>query len=186
MISARPMKAHYLRMVRRAFRALRHRRLRGRPWWRRLTKPLFARGLWIPYRDNVATGIAVGLFFSMIPIMPQTLLAAVAAMRMKGNIPFAVAVCFLSNPLTQIPIWIAQVRFGQWLIDTFSLPVPAVIANATTRLPGFGVVSVANFVYGFMAAALLLALSAYPLVHLFSAVLPQHLPVGRLRRKNPG
>jgi uncharacterized protein (DUF2062 family) len=181
MILAR-MKAQYLRLVRRAFRALRHRRLRGLPWWRRLTQPLFERSLWIPYRDNVATGLSVGLFFSMLPVMPQSLLAALCAMRLRGNLPFAVGACFVSNPLTQIPIWIAQVRFGKWLIETFSLPAPGWLTQATTRLPGFGNVSVADFVFGFVGSALLLAMCAYPLVHLFSAVLPQHLPVRRHRR----
>jgi uncharacterized protein (DUF2062 family) len=177
------MKSQYIRMVRRAFRALRHRRLRDRPWWRKISKPLMQRSLWIPCRDSVASGLAIGLFFSMVPAIPQSIVAAILAMRVKGNVPFAMAASFVSNPFTNVPIWIAQVRLGQWLIDTFSLPVPHFLAKAHTSLPGVGTLSVGNFIVGFVGMGVLLALAAYPVVHLFSAVLPHHLPVKRLKSK---
>ena len=175
------MKSHYIRLVRRAFRALRHRRLRHRPWWQRISKPLLHRSLWMPCRDSVASGLSIGLFFSMFPVIPQSLVAAIFAMRVKGNVPFAMAACYVTNPLTNVPIWIGQIRLGQWCIDTFSLPVPGFLAAAHTSLPGVGTISVASFIVGFIAMGTLLALLAYPLVHLFSAVLPHHLPVRRGR-----
>ena len=48
-------------------------------------------------------------------------------------------------------------------------------------LPGVGTMSVSNYIVGFVAMGVLLALCAYPLVHLFSVILPHHLPV----RKRP-
>lgn len=44
---------------------------------------------------------------------------------------------------------------------------------------------VAAFILGFLTAGVLLALIAYPLVHLFSAILPDHLPIKppRLKRR---
>ena len=173
------MKVHYLRMVRRAFRALRHPKLRHRPWWQKFSKPLFHRSLWVPCRDTVASGLAIGLFFSMMPMIPQSIFAAILAMRAKVNVPFAMAACFISNPFTNVPFWYAQIHLGQWLIDVLSLPVPPFLAKATAHMPGIGVISVSNFIVGFLAMGVLLALAAYPLVHLFSAILPQHLPVGR-------
>ncbi len=173
------MKVHYLRMVRRAFRALRHPKLRHRPWWQKISKPLFHRSLWVPCRDTVAAGLAIGLFFSMMPMIPQSIVAAILAMRVKVNVPFAMAACFISNPFTNVPFWIAQIRLGQWLIDVLSLPVPHFLAKATAHMPGIGVISVSNFIVGFLAMGVLLALCAYPLVHLFSAILPKHLPVRR-------
>ncbi len=175
------MKVHYLRMVRRAFRALRHKKLRHRPWWQKISKPLFHRSLWVPCRDTVASGLAIGLFFSMMPLIPQSIVAAVIAMRVRVNVPFAMAACFLSNPLTNFPFWTAQIRLGQWLIDVLALPVPAFLVNAKIDLPLFHTVSVSNFIVGFLAMGVLLALCAYPVVHLFSAILPHYLPVGRHR-----
>ncbi len=171
------MKVRYLRIVRRAFRALRHPKLRHRPWWQRISKPLFHRSLWVPCRDTVATGLAIGLFFSMIPLIPQSIIAAIVAMRVKANVPFAMAACFISNPFTNLPFWIAQIRLGQWLIDTCGLRVPLVLAKAQMSLPGVGVMSVSDFIVGFIAMGLLMALAAYPVVHLFSAFLPKYLPV---------
>jgi uncharacterized protein len=130
----------------------------------------------------VASGLAIGLFFSMMPMIPQSICAAILAMRVKVNIPFAMAACFISNPFTNVPFWIAQIRLGQWLIDVLSLPVPHFLAKAHTTLPGVGSMSVSNFIVGFIAMGVILALSAYPIVHLFSALLPHHLPV---RRRGP-
>ena len=169
------MKVHYLRMVRRAFRALRHKKLRHRPWWQKISKPLFHRSLWIPCRDTVASGLAIGLFFSMMPLIPQSIIASIIAMRAKVNVPFAMASCWVSNPLTNGPIWYAQIHIGQWLINTLSLPV----LPGQITLPIVGIVSASNFIVGFVAMGVLLALSAYPLVHLFSAILPHYLPVRR-------
>jgi uncharacterized protein len=171
------MKVRYLRIVRRAFRALRHPKLRHRPWWQRLSKPLFDRSLWVPCRDTVASGLAIGLFFSMMPFIPQSIFAAIVAMRVKANIPFAMAACFISNPLTNLPFWIAQIRLGQWIIDVCGLHIPAFFAKAQMSLPGVGPMSVSNFIVGFVAMGVLMALIAFPLVHLFSAILPKHLPV---------
>jgi uncharacterized protein (DUF2062 family) len=175
------MKKSYLRLVRRAFRSLRHPRLRHRPWWQAISRPLLNRNLWIPCRDTVASGLAIGLFFSMMPMIPQSIVAAILAMRVKANVPFAMAACFISNPFTNVPFWIAQIRLGQWLIDVLSLPVPHFLAKAHMSLPGVGTLSVSNYIVGFVAMGLLLALAAYPLVHLFSVILPHHLPV----RKRP-
>lgn len=178
------MKVHYLRMVRRAFRALRHRKLRHRPWWQKISKPLFHRSLWVPCRDTVATGLAIGLFFSMVPLIPQSIFAAVLAMRVRANVPMAMAACFISNPFTNVPFWLAQIWLGQWLIDFLSLPIPHFFAKAQVDLPGVGVVSMSNFIVGFTALGTLMALAAYPLVHLFSLVLPHHLPVRKNRHRD--
>lgn len=184
-----PMKKRYLRLVRKAFRSLRHPRLRHKPWWQAISRPLFHRSLWMPCRDTVATGLAIGLFFSMVPLIPQSIFAAILAMRVKANVPMAMAACFISNPFTNAPFWFAQIRLGQWLIDTLSLPIPHFFQKVQMHLPGVGEISVSNFIVGFVALGLLMALCAYPIVHLFSAIMPHHLPVRRRalreRRERP-
>ena len=96
------------------------------------------------------------------------------------------AACFISNPLTNVPFWIAQIALGRWLIHLFSLPVPAFIQKAHLTLPQVGTVSFGDFIVGFTALGVIMALLAYPLVHLFSAVLPHHLPVRRRGLKVAG
>ena len=176
------MKVHYLRLVRRAFRALRHKKLRHRPWWQKLSKPLFERSLWIPCRDTVATGLAIGLYFSMVPFVPQSIFAAILAMRVKANVPFAVAACFVSNPVTNVFFWPAQIWLGRWLTELLHLEhMP--FEGVQTDLGIAGTVSLNHFIIGFTVFGVLMALLAYPVVHLFSAVLPHHLPVRRHRNQ---
>ncbi|MBC8127713.1 MAG: DUF2062 domain-containing protein [Gloeobacteraceae cyanobacterium ES-bin-144] len=177
------MKKRYLRLVRQAFRTLRHRKLRHRTWWQTISRPLFDRSLWMPCRDTVASGMAIGLFFSMMPMIPQSIVAAILAMRVKSNVPIAMAACFISNPFTNVPFWVAQIRLGQWLIDTLSLPVPLFLEKAHMSLPGVGTLSVSNFIVGFVAMGVLLAMCAYPIVHLFSLIMPHHLPVRSFRSR---
>lgn len=173
------MKKRYLQLVRQALRSLRHPQLRHRKWWQVIARPLSNRNLWIPCRDTVASGLAIGLFFSMMPMIPQSIFAAILAMRVKANVPMAMAACFVSNPLTNVPFWVGQIRLGQWLIDTFSLPVPHFLEKAQTHMPGVGTMSISNFIVGFVAMGLVMALLAYPIVHAFSAIMPHHLPVRR-------
>jgi uncharacterized protein len=178
------MKERYLKMVRGSFRMLRHRKLRGRPWWRALTKPLLDRQLWIPCRDTVASGLAIGLFFSMILVLPlQMLFAAVLAMRFRVNVPFAMAGCWVSNVFTNVPLGLAQVWLGNWMIDVLHFPMPHFLRSVYFNVPEVGQINAAALILGMMVSAVLVALASYPIVHLFSAVMPHHLPV--LKRRAP-
>jgi uncharacterized protein (DUF2062 family) len=172
------MKARYLKMVRQSFRMLRHKRMRDRPWWRRLTKPLMDRHLWIPCRDTVASGLAIGLFFSMLLILPfQMIFAAVLAMRFRVNVPFAMAACWVSNLLTNVPIGMAQVWLGAWMRKALGFPMPGFLTKVYFKIPEIGEVNAASFLLGMFVSAVLVALAAFPIVHLFSAIMPHHLPV---------
>lgn len=177
------MKVHYLRMVRRAFRALRHRKLRKRLWWQKLTKPLFARNLWVPCRDSVAEGLAIGLFFSMMLMPLQMVPAALLAMRAKANVPFAIAACWVTNPLTAAPVLYSQFRFGHWMREALGVPMPGFLTDVTFVVPKVGEVNVASYILGMLSTGVLLALCAYPLVHLFGVMLPHYLPVRRRRER---
>lgn len=125
--------------------------------------------------------MAIGLYFSMVPIIPQSIIAAILAMKVKANVPFAVMACWISNPFTNVPFWVAQVWLGQWLVDTFSIPIP--FEKLHVDLYGVGEVSVSSWIVGFTAMGVLMALLAYPIVHLFSLILPHHLPVRSRRIK---
>lgn len=175
------MNKSYLKLVRHAFRTLRHRRMRHRPWWRALTRPLFDRSLWIPCRDTVASGLAIGLFFSVMLIPFQTLPAALIAMRVRGNVPIAMAATWISNPFTTPAILYGQFRLGQWLRDALAVPMPDFITVVQFHAPYVGTLNAASFILGMITSGVLLALCAYPLVHLFSAIMPHILPV-RTRR----
>ena len=162
------MKRKYLWMVRRAYRALRHPRLRRQEWWKKLTQPLMKKELWKPCRDTVATGLAIGLFFSVMPLPLQTIFAGTLAMWFRANVPIAIAATWLSNPLTNVPIWAMQLFIGKWIQEH--------IALSGLEIPSMGGEHVVHFLIGAGVSGLLLGMLAFPLVHLFSAVMPHHLP----------
>ena len=176
------MKKQYLRLVRRAFRTLRHPHLRHRGWWRRFSRPLFHRSLWHPCRDTVASGLAVGMFFSMMPMPMQSLAAAVVAMALRGNVPLAIAACWISNPLTQLPVWLFQCRLGEWFRTAVAFPLPQALVDMVITLPGAGALNAAGFLLGCALTGVVFGGLGFLLTHLFATVLPHHLPVRRRSR----
>lgn len=175
------MKKRYLKMVKLSLKSLRHPRLRHRRWWQVVSKPISNRALWIPCRDTVATGLAIGLFFSLMMIPFQSLPAALLAMRAKANVPFALAACWISNPVTSGPIIFGQFVLGQWLRDTVGVPMPQFLSQVAFTVSGVGTFNLASFMLGMITSGVIAALCAYPVVHLFSAIMPHHLPVRRNR-----
>jgi uncharacterized protein (DUF2062 family) len=186
------MKRRYLWLVRRAYRALRHPRLRHREWWQDVTHALFERRLWMPCRDTVATGLTIGMFFAVMPLPLQMIFAGVTAMKFHSNVPIAMAACWLSNPLTNLPLFLGQFWLGSkiseslglnlpdihwfknfliWVSESewFKVPVPQSILHGNTG----------DFFLGTVASGILLAAVTFPLVHLFSAIMPHHLPARR-------
>lgn len=188
------MKRRYLWLVRRAYRALRHKRLRDRHWWQDATQALFERRLWMPCRDTVATGLAIGMFFAVMPLPLQMLFAGIVAMRFRSNVPLAMAACWLSNPLTNLFIFAAQYWLGSRFAAAVGLKLPDIawfknFLNWVNESEWFKVRipqtilhgNAGDFFLGMLLSGILLAALTYPLVHLFSAVMPHHLPVRRHR-----
>ncbi len=176
------MRKKYLWLVKSAFRSLRHPQLRDRGWWKTLTRPISNRVLWIPCRDTVATGLAIGLFFSMMTPLPfQMVPTALLVMVLRGNVPFALAACWVSNPLTIPPIVWGQFLLGDWLRHTCGVPMPKFLSKVSFTIEQFGDLNAASFMLGMITSGVILALAAYPIVHVFSAILPHHLPVRKKR-----
>jgi uncharacterized protein len=143
----------------------------------------------MPCRDTVATGLTIGMFFAVMPVPMQMIFAGVLAMRLRSNVPIAMAACWLSNPLTNIPLFIGQLWLGneiaaatgihlpdaQWFKDLMKwlnesswlkVSIPDFILNANSG----------NFILGAVVSGVLLAAVTYPLVYLFAVWMPHHLP----------
>jgi uncharacterized protein (DUF2062 family) len=177
------MKKRYLKLVRSALRSLRHPNLRHRAWWRSLTRPLADRALWIPCRDTVAAGLSIGLFFSMMLMPFQMIPAALLAIRVRANVPFAMAAVWITNPLTMAPTIGLQFLLGEWMRHTLGVPMPHFLEKAAFTVHGVGSINASSFILGMITSGVVLALAAYPITHLFSAVMPHHLPVRKQRGK---
>jgi uncharacterized protein (DUF2062 family) len=150
--------------------------LKNQEWWRRLSAPLRGRSFWVPCRDSVAVGLATGLFFANMPMPFQMLPAALAAAFLRGNVPTAMAACWVSNPVTQLPFMLLHYKVGQWLCENLPIPPPALLDGARVTLPGLGELNLTAFVVGATICGVTMAAAAFPLVHCFSWLMPQHLP----------
>ncbi|WP_156333143.1 DUF2062 domain-containing protein [Pseudomonas sp. NBRC 111119] len=74
--------------------------------------------LWHLNRHSVARAMGVGLFAALIPMPMQMLLAASLAIPLRGNLPIAVSLVWLTNPLTMPPVFLVTYMTGAWLLQT--------------------------------------------------------------------
>ncbi len=83
-----------------------------------LGEKVFAKYVWIHDRRAISGGLALGVFIAFTPTIPfQMLLAAVGALYFRVNLPIALAACWITNPLTAVPIYIFAWRIGRDILE---------------------------------------------------------------------
>jgi len=68
-------------------------------------------------RHSVSVAFFVGTFIAFIPMPFQMPVAALAALWVRCNLPIAVALVWITNPLTMPAIYFATYQFGRWLLN---------------------------------------------------------------------
>lgn len=120
----------------------------------------------------MAGALSIGLFCAMLPVPFQMLLAALASMRARVNIPVSMAACWVTNPFTHPPLIALQINFGHMIREHIHIPLPF---DKTTEISFLGVDvigSPADFVVGFLATGVVLSILAYPIVYSVSMFFP--------------
>ena len=77
---------------------------------------------WHLSRRSVSMAFAIGLFAAWLPVPGQMAIAAVGAFSYRANLPIAVALVWLTNPITMPPLFYFAYRVGLWFMDR---PSPA-------------------------------------------------------------
>lgn len=72
--------------------------------------------LWHLNRHNVASAFAIGLFCMWIPIPFQSIIAALLAVFFRANLPLAVALVFITNPITMPPMFYFAYELGATIL----------------------------------------------------------------------
>ncbi|MGQ9832037.1 MAG: DUF2062 domain-containing protein [Thermochromatium sp.] len=72
--------------------------------------------LWHLNRRSVANAVAVGLFVMYLPIFGQMLIAAALAIWLRVNLPIAVALVWITNPLTIPGMYYIAYVLGCWVL----------------------------------------------------------------------
>lgn len=74
---------------------------------------------WTVHRRAVLRAVALGLFVCFIPLPIHLLVAPVAAVLLRANLPVTIAVLLLANPLTYVPLF-----FGAYWVGTHITGTP--------------------------------------------------------------
>ncbi|MBW1988965.1 MAG: DUF2062 domain-containing protein [Deltaproteobacteria bacterium] len=91
--------------------------LRGTHLHRLLGEKVFGREAWRINEASLAGGLSLGLFVAFTPTIPfHMLLCAVGAVFLKVNLPVALAACWVTNPLTAVPIYMLAARLGKDMV----------------------------------------------------------------------
>ncbi|AEG31528.1 DUF2062 domain-containing protein [Thiomicrospira cyclica] len=85
-------------------------------WINRKFPGIKHKDLWRPNRNAFAKAGFVGAFCAFIPVPLQMPLAAIIAYFAKANIPFSVALAWITNPVTMWPIWTFGYLVGAWIL----------------------------------------------------------------------
>ncbi|HET7709556.1 MAG TPA: DUF2062 domain-containing protein [Sphingomicrobium sp.] len=86
-------------------------------WLKPFGKRIRRSELWRLTRRSVPRGVAIGLFVGIFLMIPgvQIVGAALVCMPLRGNVPIAAAMTFLSNPATTPFILLASINVGNSL-----------------------------------------------------------------------
>jgi len=129
---------------------------------------LLKKELWSFKVDPLARGLALGLFVAFTPTMGfQMLITCFLILFFPGNLPIALAACWITNPVTAGPIYFGEYEIGEWLMGLFGV-VPVDTGGASKIVDIYNVAGamwVGSVVLGIVCAALGYSLT-YGLVYL--------------------
>jgi uncharacterized protein (DUF2062 family) len=74
--------------------------------------------IWHLHRRSVSGACFIGLFCAFLPIPLQMLVAAIIAIATRCNLPVAVALVWVTNPITMPPVFFFAYKLGAWLLGT--------------------------------------------------------------------
>lgn len=106
-------------MPRRFFRRVSSGYLRKqRPWYIRPFDAILAHPTFLSVsRRSVAGAVWVGLFVALLPLPGQTLIAIVAALFLRVNVPIAALTTWVTNPVTMAPLFYWAYTLGRLILD---------------------------------------------------------------------
>ena len=74
--------------------------------------------LWHLNRKSISKAFAVGLFFAFMPLPFQMVLAAGMAIIVHANLPLAIALVWITNPITMPAIFYFCYLVGTWILNS--------------------------------------------------------------------
>ncbi len=131
-----------------------------------LGQKLHQASLWHFSRRSVSKAMAVGLFCAWIPVPAQMALAATAALYFQANLALAVALVWLTNPLTTPPLFYFAYHVGLAFLDRTETDPLQQDFSFTSLINHFSDIG-GVFLYGCFICAVISALVGYIAVRLY-------------------
>ncbi len=119
---------------------------------------LFESVLWRIDKKGIAGGLSLGLFVAFMPTVGfQMIIATFGAIYFKVNLPVALLVCWITNPVTAIPIYTSEWRLGRYILEDFT---PLKEAFDLYNIEGRSVKMILNGIYLWTGAIVFSSTSA--------------------------
>ena len=83
---------------------------------------LFDPSLWHMTRRSVSHGVWIGSFCCFLPIPFQTIPGALLCFVLRANVPLAIAIIWISNPVTMPVMFYFAYRVGALVLGTSEVP----------------------------------------------------------------
>lgn len=123
--------------------------------------------VWRLDRRSISGGMAIGLFVAWVPLPFQMVIAALLALALRVNLPLAVLLVWISNPVTWAPMYWSAYRLGIRILGDQPMDVDAVdfepepswffdemLAMWQPLLLGCGILAVASALAGYAVTRL--------------------------------
>jgi len=87
------------------------------PWYLRPFGSILEHPVYLSInRRSISRAMAIGLFVAMLPIPGHTPLALILGLLLRANLPVALLVIWIANPLTYAPILYGEYQLGNYLL----------------------------------------------------------------------
>jgi len=94
-----------------------HKKIRDQKCLRCFGTLLYNPALWHLNRHSLARAFFIGLICAFIPVPFQMVLAAAGAILIHANLPIAVTLVWLTNPVTMPPLFYIAYKLGAWVMQ---------------------------------------------------------------------
>jgi len=115
-------------------------------------------------RRMISRGVFIGLFIAMIPMPLQMLVVFIFTFVGKFNFPVAIAMCWLSNPVTMPFIYFMEYKTGSYLLGMEVMDVQMSIEWFSENFSNIMV----PLYFGAFCYSLVLSILAYYSINLYS------------------
>lgn len=76
---------------------------------------LLGQNIWHLNRRSVSCAVFIGIFCAMLPVPGQMLFALAFALILRAHLPLSIAVTWITNPITYMPIFYFNYRLGVFM-----------------------------------------------------------------------